>query len=57
MQRDGIVIQSFRDLIVYKKAYQCALDLHRITMGFPKFEQFELGMTAHTVRLAKCWSQ
>ena len=38
-----IVASSFRELIAYQKAYQVALDLHNLTLGFPKFEHFELG--------------
>ena len=33
-------IWSFRDLDVYKLAYKTSLDLHRLTMGFPKIEQY-----------------
>ena len=36
-------INSFRDLKVYRKAYQCHMDIHNISMGFPKFEMYELG--------------
>ena len=32
----------YRSLEVYKKAYQLALEIHRLTLGFPKLEQFEL---------------
>lgn len=30
------------DLIVFQKAYQAALDVHRATLAFPKHEQYEL---------------
>ena len=33
----------YHKLEVYKKAYQLALDVHKQTLSFPKFEQFELG--------------
>ena len=36
------MIKSFRDLIVYQKAYALSLDMHKLSLGFPKFEQFEL---------------
>ena len=32
----------FHKLDVYKKAYDASLRLHRETLSFPKFEQFEL---------------
>jgi four helix bundle protein len=32
----------YERLDVYQKAYQLALELHRLTLGFPKIEQFEL---------------
>ena len=37
-----VMIDSFRDLIVYQKAYKMSLDMHKLTMTFPKFEQNEL---------------
>ena len=37
------MIKSFRDLIVYQKAYTLALDVHKLSLGFPKIEQYELG--------------
>jgi len=32
--------KSFRDLIVWQKAYKLTLDIYRITVGFPKEEQY-----------------
>ena len=32
----------FHKLDVYRKAYALSLGIHRETLGFPKFEQFEL---------------
>jgi len=40
-ERDGNG-QSVWDLIVFQKAYQAALDVHRIAMKFPAHERFEL---------------
>ena len=34
------LVRSFEDLDVYKMAYQASLDLHRVTLSFPKIEQF-----------------
>jgi len=34
--------QSVWDLIVFQKAYQGALDIHRLAMTFPAHERFEL---------------
>ena len=36
-------MQSFRELEVYKRAYKCSLEIHKISMGFPQHEQYELG--------------
>ena len=35
-------IESFRDLIVYQKAYGMSLEIHKLTLDFPRFEQMEL---------------
>ncbi len=36
-------IQSFRDLDVYKRLFALHLEVHNMTMTFPKFEMYELG--------------
>ena len=36
-------IQSYRDLLVYQKSYQAALELHRLSLVFPTHERYELG--------------
>ena len=33
---------SFRDLIVYQKAYKVSLQIHKLSLSMPKFEQMEL---------------
>ena len=30
----------YHDLVVYKKAYQLALEIHSESLGFPKYEQY-----------------
>ena len=37
------MIKSYKDLEVYKKSYETALKLHRMTLEFPKHELYELG--------------
>ena len=32
----------YHRLTVYRKSYQLALEIHRLTLSFPKIEQFEL---------------
>lgn len=32
----------YRNLSVYQKAYQLALEVHRMSLGFPRIEQYEL---------------
>ena len=36
------VISSFEDLEVFKKAYDVALRLHKVSLTFPKIEQYAL---------------
>ena len=36
-------IKDFTELLVYQKAYEKSLEIHRETMKFPKHEQYELG--------------
>ena len=36
-------IRDFSDLMVYRKAYERSLDVHHVSMKFPKQEQHELG--------------
>ena len=38
-----MAISSFRDLLVYQKAYALSLKIHAVTLRFPQFEQYELG--------------
>ena len=37
-----MVIQSYKDLDVYKRSYQLALDVHRISFTLPQSERYEL---------------
>ena len=36
-------IKDFTDLVVYRKAYEKSLEVHRETMNYPRHEQYELG--------------
>ena len=36
-------ISSYRDLRIYQRSYEAALEIHRITPKFPGFERSELG--------------
>ncbi len=36
------MIKSYKDLEVYKKSYEVALKIHKITLTFPDFERYEL---------------
>ena len=36
------VIRSFEDLEVYQRAYQLALELHKLSLKFPQIEQYAL---------------
>jgi four helix bundle protein len=37
------MIKSYKDLEVYQKSYQTALELHQMTLEFPRHELYELG--------------
>ena len=44
MKSDGKTpIRSYRDLRIYQRSYEAALEIHRITLRFPPFERRELG--------------
>jgi four helix bundle protein len=36
-------IKSYEDLIVYQRSFELALELHKLSITFPKIEQFALG--------------
>jgi four helix bundle protein len=36
-------IKDFTDLVVYQKAYEKSLEIHRETLKYPEHEQYELG--------------
>ena len=36
-------MESFRELIVYQKAYKLSLEIHELSLSFPRHEQVELG--------------
>lgn len=36
-------IRSVTDLDVYQKAFEVSVTLHKLTLGFPKIEQYALG--------------
>ena len=40
--RQGKAIRSFEDLEVFKRAYRVSLEVHCISLGFPRIEQYGL---------------
>ena len=36
------MVSGFRDIIAYRKAYEVSLDIHKLTLSFPSYEQHEL---------------
>ena len=40
LQNRKYVIESCKDLDVYQKAYQTSLEIHRLSLTFPKIEQY-----------------
>ena len=57
------VINSFRDLIVYNKAYDLAMDIFRLTVSFPKEEKYSLtdqirrSSRSVTSNIAESWAK
>ena len=37
------MIKSYTDLEVYQRSHEAALKIHRVSMAFPSYEQYELG--------------
>ena len=37
------MIRGFKDLRIYQKSYDLSLRIHKLTKGFPKKEQYEMG--------------
>ena len=35
-------VRRFEDLDVFRRAYQLSLEVHRVSLGFPRIEQFAL---------------
>ena len=56
-------ISSFRDLIVYKKAYELAMDIFKISKEFPKDEKYSLtdqirrSSRSVTSNIAEAWAR
>ena len=44
-------VKSFEDLEVFKRAYRISLEVHRLSLDFPRSEQFVL---ADQVRPTRC---
>lgn len=42
ISKSNRVITSFKELIVYKRAFAISLEMHRATLNFPKIEQYAL---------------
>lgn len=56
-------INSFRDLIVYKKAYELAMEIFKISKKFPKDEKYSLtdqirrSSRSVTSNIAEAWAR
>ena len=56
-------ISSFRDLIVFKKAYELAMDIFKISKEFPKDEKYSLtdqirrSSRSVTSNIAEAWAR
>ena len=38
-----MAMNAFEDLEVFKRAYRISLEVHRVSLGFPRIEQYALG--------------
>ncbi len=36
-----MLVKSYKELDIYKNSYNLALEVHKLTLGLPKFEQYE----------------
>ena len=43
MTKDEGPVRTFEDLTVFKRAYRVSLEVHRMSLRFPKLEQYALG--------------
>ena len=56
-------INSFRDLIVFQKAYKLAMDIFKMTKSFPKEEKYSLtdqirrSSRSITANIAEAWAK
>ena len=41
--KDKTPVRSYRDLRIYQRSYETALEVHQLTLKFPAFERGELG--------------
>ena len=48
------LIRTFEDLLVYQKAYKLALEIHKITLLFPKIEQYALASQMRRASKSVC---
>lgn len=39
---DKSIVRTFEDLNAYQKAYQAALEIHKLSLNFPKMEQYAM---------------
>jgi len=58
-----MVINSFKDLIVYQKAYDLSIEIHYLTKSFPKEERYSLtdqirrSSRSIAANIAEAWSK
>lgn len=42
-QKQNVIMKNYKDLEVYKLAYEYALEVHEMSMRLPKYELYEQG--------------
>jgi len=47
-------INDYTDLVVYQKAYRISLEIHRVSLEFPRHEQWELASQMRRASKSVC---
>ena len=47
-------INDYTDLVVYQKAYRISLEIHRVSLAFPRHEQWELASQMRRASKSVC---
>ena len=54
MESSARAVRSFEDLEVFQRSYRLSLDIHRLSLTFPKIEQYELAKQIRRASKSVC---